>query len=72
MMAKTPRQTMPNYLGLKLCDELYDLVAAEADEKGQPMIEVAVRKLAEAFSRPELGYVPRKKLGRPRRSRTVA
>ena len=57
---------MPNYVSLKVCDELYDLIAKEADKKGLKMIDVVVLAVAEYFKRPDLGYVPRKPQGRKR------
>jgi hypothetical protein len=57
---------MPNYVSLKVCDELYELIAKEADKNGIPMIDVVVLALAKHFKRPELGYVPRKRQGRKR------
>jgi hypothetical protein len=57
---------MPNYVSVKVCDELYKLIAKEADKKSLPMIDVAVRAIAEHFKRPDLGYVPRKPQGRRR------
>lgn len=62
---------MPNYVSLKVCDELYTLIAQEADKRGLPMIDVVVRVLAEHFKKPELGFVPRKQLGRKRIKQTA-
>ena len=57
---------MPIYVSLKVCDELYKLIAKESDKEGIPMIDVVVRAIAEHFERPDLGYVPRKPQGRKR------
>ncbi len=58
---------MPVLMSLKVCGEMYDLIAKESDSQEIPMIDVVVRALAEHFKRPELGYVPRKLPGRRRR-----
>lgn len=65
------KNAVPKYLGLKLCEELYEIVAAKADECGENLIDVGVRLLAEAVKRPDLAVVPRKKCGgaRPRAGR---
>ena len=57
---------MPNYISLKVCEELYELIAEEADDNGTAMIDVVVKAIAEHFGRPDLGYVPRKPQGRKR------
>lgn len=58
---------VPNYISLKVCEELYILIAEEADRNDEAMIDVVVRTLAEKFGRPDLGKVPRKtRTGRPR------
>jgi hypothetical protein len=62
---------MPSYVSLKLSSELYDLVAAKADELDVAMIDVVVRVLAEHFKRPDLAYVPRKRAGRPRKDKVA-
>lgn len=71
-MSKRLRQTVPNYLSLKVCDELFALIANQADAEGVPMIDIAVRLLAKAYKRPDLGFVPRKPLGRKRRKQIIA
>lgn len=61
----TPRrEIVPNYVSLKLCDELYALLAKEAEARALPMNEIVAQAVAEKFGRPELGYVPRKAQGR--------
>jgi hypothetical protein len=65
-MAPITRKQMPNYVSLKVCDELYELIAKESDKKQVPMIDVVVQALAEHFDRPDLAYVPRKPQGRKR------
>lgn len=57
---------------LKLNDELYDLVAAEADRRGMSLAEVVVERLSHSFGRKDLNTIPRKKLGRPRKDRVPA
>ncbi len=61
------RSEVPKFISLKVCDELYDLVAKESDATGFPLIDVVVRRLAKSFKRPDLSFVPRKKIGRPRK-----
>jgi len=58
---------MQDKLLVRLMPELKALVDAEATRQGihGGMGEMAVRILAEYFKRPELGRVPRKKMGRP-------
>ena len=58
------REVVPNYVSLKLCDELYSLLVKEAAERAIPMNELVAQYVAEHFNRPELGYVPRKAQGR--------
>jgi len=58
--------TVPNYISLKVCDELYEIIAKQADKNGEKMIDVAVRAIAAHFKRADLGYVPRKPQGRKR------
>jgi hypothetical protein len=61
------KQRMPNYISLKVGDELYGLLAGQADARGVPLNEACAQILAEGLGRPELGYVPRKtQMGRPR------
>ncbi len=55
------------YIGLKANSELHQLIGQAADESGLPMGEWIVRLVAQALGRPELGYVPRKPMGRPRK-----
>lgn len=65
-MGVPKRDTVPNYISLKVCDELFGLVARESDDRGVPMIDVVVAALAKHFKRPDLGFVPRKPQGRKR------
>lgn len=66
MAARKKKQQMPNYISVKVSDELYELIAKAADEEGCAMIDIVVKAVAENFGRPELGYVPRKPQGRKR------
>lgn len=59
-------QMRKNYVSLIVCDELYALIAKEADKKGIAMSDVAVKSVAEHFNRLDLGYVPRVRPGRKR------
>lgn len=68
-MSYAPRgkQKVPNFISLKVGDELKELIGSAADEHGVPMNELIVQIVAEYFKRPDLGYVPRKsQVGRPR------
>lgn len=56
-------QHVPKYISLKVCDQLYSLIARTADKEHVDLIDVAVRAVATALGRPELGWVPRKKRG---------
>jgi hypothetical protein len=46
--------------------ELKRLAGEEADKQGLPLSEFVAKTLAERLGRPELGRIPRKKVGRPR------
>jgi hypothetical protein len=63
---KVKQLPMPKYISLKVCDELYGLVAKEADRDGINLIDIVVRALAEHFNRADLNWVPRKPQGRKR------
>ena len=52
-------------------ESLRDLVVAEADAQGIPVSECVAMLLAKALDRPELGTVPRKQMGRPRKDKPV-
>ena len=54
--------------------ELKDLLGHEADRLGIPMSELVVRVCAASLApdRPDLAIVPRKKMGRPRKSLATA
>lgn len=64
---RTRESQVPKYISLKVCEELYEIIAREADREHVPMIDIVVRTLAHHFKHPELGYVPRQRLGRPRK-----
>jgi len=53
------KNATPNYISVKVGDELYDLILAEAQERGIGLIDVVVQAVAEHFDKPELGWVPR-------------
>lgn len=63
---KGKQSVQKNYVNVKVCDELYAIIAREADATGKKLIDVVVKAIAESFNRPELGYVPRANAGRPR------
>lgn len=69
--AITRKKIMPNYVSVKVCDELYDLIAQEADRLNKPMIDIVVAAIAEKFGRPDLASVPRRPMGRPRTNRVA-
>ncbi len=52
---------------IKMLPELRQLIVGLADQSNQPMNEVIVQILASHFRRPELGRVPRRPMGRPRK-----
>jgi len=62
---------MPNQMSIKVCDELYALIAREADAKGVAMTDVIAAALAAHFGKPEFGYVPRLPQGRKRIKQTA-
>lgn len=62
----TKDKQMPNFMSIKVCDELYNLIADEADRQQKPMTDVIAEALAKHFGHPEFGYVPRKPQGRRR------
>lgn len=57
---------MLKFMSIKVCEELYLLIAEEADRLGMAMTDVIAKRLAKSFKRPELGFVPRKPQGRRR------
>jgi hypothetical protein len=58
---------MAEEIHVKMPSELRRIIEGVADDEGKNMGEVAVRLIAQALGRPELGYVPRKRMGRPRK-----
>ena len=64
---KNDRALNVKHVNLKMTNELFDLIAREADDKNLPVSELIVRQLAEKNGRLDLAYVPRKRLGRPRK-----
>ncbi len=66
MAKKTKESHVPNYVSLKVSDEMYGLIANEADKRHTAMIDIVVLALSEFFKRPDLNYVPRKPQGRKR------
>lgn len=54
-------------LTLPVDPQLKELIGRAADVEGIPMNEWVARLAANALHRPELGEVPRKPLGRPRK-----
>ena len=62
----------PNYISLKVGDELYELIWREAQKRQIQLIDVVVQAVAEHFKKPELGYVPRKPRGpKPKKPRAL-
>ncbi len=64
-----PQRNVPmaRQLNIKISAELHQAIGEAADESRLPMSELVVRFIAQALGRPELGYVPRKPMGRPRK-----
>jgi predicted HicB family RNase H-like nuclease len=71
---KREKEDLPQmgYCNLKLLPELHSLIGRAADQAGLPMNEWVVQVLARHLKRPELGVVPRKIMGRPRRELAAA
>jgi hypothetical protein len=63
-VSTTRKVPMPNYISVKVCDELYALIAKEAERTDENLIDVVVRAVAAHFKRPDLGEVPRRAPGR--------
>lgn len=59
------------FVQVKLNPELYGVLASLADESQIPMGEYLVRLVAEKARRPDLAFVPRKRMGRPREKAKV-
>lgn len=57
---------------VKINDGLYEQLAAEADRLGKPMNEVIIDALATRLGRPDLNFIPRKAMGRPRKHALAA
>ena len=62
------RSRVPKYISLKVSEDLYDLIARDADDEDMPMNEFVVHVLAAHFKRDDLDYVPRMRRGRPRKN----
>lgn len=57
---------------LKINKELYAELCALADRRGgENLSDVMLELLANGVGRPELGFMPRKKMGRPRKVHRV-
>ena len=57
---------------VNLNKDLKDLVWDLAEREGTSLSEYIVGLLAEHVERPELNFVPRKTMGRPRKEKTTA
>lgn len=66
------RQMIPKYIGLKVSDQMYELIAAESDRRDIPMNQAVVEILGEWFKSPEAAFVPRARIGRPRAKQKVS
>lgn len=64
---KKRKQPVPAIFTFRLDPELKRLLGEKADEEGLPLNEMMAQMLAESLGRPELGKIPRKSLGRPRK-----
>ena len=62
-------QNTPHKVGIKVYVHyiLYDLIKVQADADNVSVTDVVARSLANALNRPDLGTVPRKRMGAPRR-----
>jgi hypothetical protein len=58
---------MRRHIDLMVSPDLYDIVAQEADRRNISMGQVVVEALARQLEKPELGFIPRKRPGRPRK-----
>lgn len=52
---------------MKFNDELYRAMGEEADRRGVSLNDVVVDVVAKALGRPDLAFIPKKKMGRPRK-----
>lgn len=59
-----PRKPITSYCSL----ELYDEIAKVADANNWTLGETMVKLTAKAMKKPKLGEVPRKSIGRPRKT----
>jgi hypothetical protein len=58
---------MTENISFNCAPELKGAAGAAADQQGVTLSELCARALAEAIGRPELGTIPRKSMGRPRK-----
>jgi hypothetical protein len=73
-VAPTPKrkEVMADSVTVKMSLEMRQIVNSMADEAGVPVGEMCLRLMARALKRPELGVVPRKQMGRPRKELATA
>lgn len=57
----------PAIFCIRMGPELKELIGKAADNAGLPMNEYIAQVMAEHLGKPELGQIPRKSLGRPRK-----
>lgn len=65
--ATTGGARLSEILAVYMPPELKTLLGQAADERSVPMSELVVKICADHFKRPDLGVVPRKRPGRPRK-----
>lgn len=62
MVAMSKNET-PNFISVKVGDELYQLILEKAKRDGVHLIDVVVQAVAQQFKRPDLGFIPRGQRG---------
>lgn len=67
-----PEKEMAEHLHIKVSPDLKRAIGAEADRRGLTMNELIARLLADNLGKPGLGFVPRKRMGRPRKELQAA
>lgn len=65
--ASIQEQSLVTQLYVEILPELKEVLGRAADSENIPLNHLVARLLAKAMKRPELGVIPRKKMGRPRK-----
>lgn len=75
-MVSMSKNENPNFISVKVGDDLYQLILEKARSDGVHLIDVVVHAVAAQLGRPDLGYVPRgqrgPKPGKRRRRKAIA